>query len=133
MPRAFWLAAMVAMLGFSGSSAQAQGFGPGCGGYGWGAPYSYYQRETIPYFSLHPPVYYSKVVPRTYGYSPFAYPPGTMTPEVQEDKSITLQNPYVKPEEVKAEKTSVKKSAIDGGSAMIQNPFVLPAQRLVRE
>ena len=34
----------------------------------------------IPYYALYPPVYYSYPVARPYGYSPFAYPPGTMTP-----------------------------------------------------
>ena len=36
--------------------------------------------EGVPYFALFPPVYYSYRVPRTYGYSPFAYPPGILTP-----------------------------------------------------
>jgi hypothetical protein len=36
----------------------------------------------VPYFAAFPPVYYSYPVPRTYGYSPFAYPPGVMTPDV---------------------------------------------------
>ncbi len=37
---------------------------------------------TPPYFALHPPVYYSCPVPRSYGYSPYAYPPCVQTPEV---------------------------------------------------
>jgi hypothetical protein len=49
--------------------------------YGWGCGYqSIYSTDTVPYFSLHPPVYYSHRVARTYGYSPFAYPPGVLTP-----------------------------------------------------
>src|ERR1700742_789907 len=38
--------------------------------------------NNVPYYALHPPVYYSYPVPRTYGYSPFAYPPSVMTPDV---------------------------------------------------
>jgi hypothetical protein len=37
---------------------------------------------TPPYFALHPPVYYSCPVPRSYGYSPYAYPGCVMTPDV---------------------------------------------------
>lgn len=72
---------------FSTNSAQAQGpfCGPswGCGG-GINYPYGLYGSRVneVPYFSMFPPVYYSMPVPRTYGWSPFAYPPGTMTPEV---------------------------------------------------
>jgi hypothetical protein len=53
-----------------------------------------------PYFALHPPVYYSAPIPRTYGYSPFAYPPGVMTPELQLGEVTqpeTMHNPYVTP------------------------------------
>jgi hypothetical protein len=35
-----------------------------------------------PYYALHPPVYYSYPVPRSYGYSPFAYPGCVPTPDV---------------------------------------------------
>ena len=35
-----------------------------------------------PYFALHPPVYYSCPVPRSYGYSPYAYPGCVETPQV---------------------------------------------------
>lgn len=41
-----------------------------------------YGQDYIPYFSRHPPVYYSYPVPRAYGFSPYAYPPGTPTPEL---------------------------------------------------
>lgn len=72
-------------------------------GYPWGsyfgyAPgYSYYSQDYIPYYALHPPVYYSYPVPRTYGYSPFAYPPTVMTPEVSIDgvsSPAVIENPY---------------------------------------
>jgi hypothetical protein len=47
----------------------------------WGYAHpSIYSTSSVPYFSLHPPVYYSYRVARTYGYSPFAYPPGVLTP-----------------------------------------------------
>ena len=61
-------------------------------------------------------------MPRTYGYSPFAYPLGTPTPEI----TITdvapkmMINPYVprsQPSAATTEKTA-------GGPLMILNPFV---------
>lgn len=80
-----------------------RGFNNGFGGLGWGGGYDccdfaelYRQLyNNLPYFALHPPVYYSEPVPRTYGYSPFAYPPGVMTPEVCAPQPVTINNPYV--------------------------------------
>lgn len=51
-----------------------------------------YSSLPLPYYSLHPPVYYSYRVARTYGYSPFAYPPGVMTPGREPSRSAVLQN-----------------------------------------
>lgn len=62
-------------------------------GYG----YNIYGMDSVPYFALHPPVYYSRPVPRSYGWSPFAYPPGVLTPE-EEVKPVQPQlyrNPHV--------------------------------------
>jgi len=80
------------------STTQAQN-GTSYGGVGYGYyPFFGYnrgQQQYIPYFALHPPVYYSQPVARPYGYSPFAYPPGTVTPEPAEPKSELTINPYV--------------------------------------
>jgi hypothetical protein len=72
------------------------GFLGGGGGCGWDIAELYHQLyNNLPYFALHPPVYYSCPVPRTYGYSPFAYPPGTMTPDVNfAAVPVTVNNPY---------------------------------------
>ena len=51
----------------------------------YGSPYSLGQIPVPPYFSLHPPVYYSQPVARSYGYSPYAYP-GTMPYEYFSDE-----------------------------------------------
>jgi hypothetical protein len=61
-----------------GSAAKAQ-WGGGYGGFG--LPYSAYTLNVPPYFALFPPVYYSHVTPRPYGFSPFAYPGFMITPE----------------------------------------------------
>jgi hypothetical protein len=45
--------------------------------YGYGGYYQPgYSQDYAPYFALHPPVYYSYRIARTYGDSPFPYPPG---------------------------------------------------------
>ncbi|HEY2883524.1 MAG TPA: hypothetical protein VGJ15_13850 [Pirellulales bacterium] len=77
--------------------AKAQGYCGGYGGCGINFPYGLYGSRVndVPYFAMFPPVYYSMPVPRTYGWSPFAYPPGTMTPEVEADSPEELVNPYV--------------------------------------
>jgi len=121
-------------LALTAATAQAQFGSPnGCGPYGgywFGAPYTFYQQQDVPYFALHPPVYYSLPVPRTYGYSPFAYPPGTMTPEIAGGGPIEIRNPYVVPEKP-APKDSHDKAAPDssrGKSTKVQilvNPYVV--------
>jgi hypothetical protein len=91
--------ALAALVVWSASTASGQA--PYCGGWGAGCginyPYGLYgsRVDEVPYFSMFPPVYYSVPVPRTYGWSPFAYPPGTMTPEVTVDNPQEIINPYV--------------------------------------
>ncbi len=92
-----WLVGAVLLLGSAcASEAKAQflsGGGYGLGFFNYGNT-GYMDR--IPYYALYPPVYYSYPVARTYGYSPFAYPPGTMTPEVRPQvKAAEYINPFV--------------------------------------
>lgn len=101
--------AAIVLVVFSSSSVQAQwpcGVGgsqyPGYGLYNsslfGGSPYSLGQIPTPPYFALHPPVYYSAPFPRTYGYSPFAYPGTKETPEMAPVAAAKMiENPHVKP------------------------------------
>ena len=87
------ICAAVVLAFVSASASTAKAGGPcGCG---WGN-YSVYVQDRIPYFAQHPPVYYSYVVPRPYGYSPYAYPETVMTPErPPAAKPATLINPFV--------------------------------------
>ena len=69
---------MAALTASSASTAKAQGFGNlglsylyGYGGFNAGYSQSVYN-SSLPYFSLHPPVYYGKRYTRPYGVSPFA-------------------------------------------------------------
>jgi len=103
-------------------------------------PYNYHElyrtiprpfgNSILPYFSLYPPVYYSHSVPRPYGYSPFALPPGMQPAEALAgpvNNSEEIINPYVKPDATEpAEATGdgqVKADAIST-SKLIVNPYV---------
>lgn len=123
--RKFIFVAALAVAGvataFQCSEAEAQSpfLGGGCyGGYGFGQ-YSIYSTESIPFYWRYSPVYYSMPVPRTYGYSPFAYPPGVQTPEVIIEPEMTI-NPYVPRDNSSAEPTGRVTSQVK----RIQNPFV---------
>lgn len=116
------------------------GFGIAVGGgeYGWDIAELYRELyNNLPYFALHPPVYYSEPVPRTYGYSPFAYPPGVMTPElVGESQPVTINNPYVPPTtpaspEIKPSDRSASTSSAPEPLVII-NPFVTPASSVAK-
>ncbi|MBA4017349.1 MAG: hypothetical protein C0483_09260 [Pirellula sp.] len=90
------LLSLVALLVAAGSAAEADAQ------WGWqGYPqfygrnvYTVYDQDRLPYFSLHPPVYYSRPVPRTYGYSPFAYPGIVKTPDLPVGEPQIVVNPY---------------------------------------
>ncbi len=122
---------VLGLLALSGSSASAQGWG-GMNGLGWGywgGPlYGFANREYLPYYSLFPPVYYSAPVPRSYGYSPFAYPPGTMTPEVEVVQPAEIINPHV-PQSSKG--NGIKRAPVEHTTMapkVIHNPYVQGSQ-----
>lgn len=87
-----------------------------------------------PYFAVHPPVYYTYPVGRTYGYSPFAYSGDTPTPEVAPPKPQEILNPHVKPDaksDAKPDELPKKKTAagttgkVTAAPLVVRNPFVL--------
>jgi hypothetical protein len=115
------------------STAKAQflsGGGYGLGFFNYGNTGVYFER--IPYYALYPPVYYSYPVARTYGYSPFAYPPGTMTPNAPPAAAATYINPYVKRKQPVATE-AVDKTVTRGNRGRVRvaqthiNPFVQQA------
>jgi hypothetical protein len=114
--QAAWPAACGSGLG--GPSAY-----PGYGLYNsswWGgSPYSLGQIPMPPYFSLHPPVYYSCPVPRSYGYSPFAYPGSTPTPEISVQAEV-VENPHVEPAS-----TTPRLDQTARTWRMVHNPFAI--------
>jgi hypothetical protein len=100
--------------------------------YWGGSIYTSGVRGLPPYFSLFPPVYYSYPVPRTYGYSPFAYPLGSPTPEVTitDAQPQIMINPYVPPSQPSATSHSGKTA---GGPLTIINPYVESRVDLAQE
>jgi len=97
-------------------------------GYGFGSldAYSFLYRSrrlpVPPYFALHPPVYYSYPVPRSYGHSPFPYPGTYRTPEIEfaKPEKKTLINPYVKQKEDDEPKVT---STTGVAPQVVTNPF----------
>lgn len=123
----------VVCLSLLATRASASDFGHyACGGWPGYSPYGvsyswWYQRERIPYFALHPPVYYSQPVARPYGYSPFAYPPYVLTPEVTSvpAEPVMIPNPYVPQEPAKQEPAKQAKPEASAQAPLtILNPFV---------
>ena len=96
--RFFSVLLAIACSGCLTSTAAAQCFGTGYGtGYfDVGRLYQQLRIAQVPYFAAFPPVYYSHPVPRTYGYSPFAYLPHVQTPEIVESvQPQEIVNPHV--------------------------------------
>ncbi|MGD9636098.1 MAG: hypothetical protein AB7G28_17770 [Pirellulales bacterium] len=115
------------------------GWGGWGGGWGWDMGYLYNQLDyNVPYFAAHPPVYYSYPVPRTYGYSPFAYPPGVMTPDVmigEEVKPVEIVNPYVPKEQQQAagvDQSAEHRNSTEPQPLVIMNPFVAGAKSIAQ-
>lgn len=76
------LACLVA-LAFTADTCHGQAWNPSPLNYWYSyyaGPYGPIAQRGIPHFAAFPPVYYSHVVPRPYGYSPYAYVPGVVTP-----------------------------------------------------
>jgi hypothetical protein len=91
------------------------------GNSGWLGGYSPWlsDLERLPYFALHPPVYYSHPVPRTYGYTPFASLPDLTIFEARQADPVTIRNPYVASSGAAAEAI-----AASGAPLVVRNPFV---------
>lgn len=84
-----------------------------------------------PYFAIHPPVYYDRIVRRAYGISPYAVPPGVM-PVENTIPSIpkAVSNPFYKgPQPAKSKDQSrpttksVNHSTRESGVKFIANPY----------
>ena len=132
--------------GVLGPDGNAGGADAGLVGNVYRAPATLYSLGRVPvppYFSLHPPVYYSYPVPRTYGYSPYAYPGTVMTPEiVSPAAALPIENPHMhndhmhkdlEGEEVPASPAPRKTNTSPLAGRMIFNPFFADGARVVAE
>ena len=131
------MAALFLVVAVLAVASDAQAYNWFWGGNPYGVNRMYRTDREIPYFAEHPPVYYSHIVPRSYGQSPYAYWPGPFQPMINPEP-IFVPNPYVPgPEEIQGEevepapakkkKTSLDKSASvrrSGGPAVVLNPYV---------
>jgi hypothetical protein len=132
----FAAAAIATAFSFCGSTAKAQspflgpGFGNGCcgGGYlgsNFTGLYGLGKIPVPPYFSLHPPVYYSVPVPRPYGYSPYALWPGMEPVEtIALPQAEEVLNPHVNEEIEAPEASATGHVAAAHQPQWILNPFV---------
>lgn len=80
--------------------------------------------ERVPYYAVYPPVYYSFPVARPYGYSPFAYPPGTLTPEPTQLPGPVIENQFVP----KKPASYLKPNRVTAAPLRILNPYVAATQ-----
>jgi hypothetical protein len=69
-------------------------YGNRYGGLNGGGIFTRRRLEEPPYFAKFPPVYYSHIVKRPYGVSPFAAPSGIMPVEMTIPSPMTMKNPY---------------------------------------
>lgn len=149
MKRLLLLAAAIAVVAFvTESNANAQGyingyqFGTGVAAsdfYGGRRPFNRgffgfrdfdriqtrVRPESQPYFAVNPPVYYSHIVKRPYGVSPFPAPAGIAPVEMQFVPAVpvTIKNPYVG--EVAPAKVPAKpKTKTDEKTTWVPNPYL---------
>jgi hypothetical protein len=105
-------------------------------GYGFGTGFAYgfpamgrgcYQREDIPYFAKFPPVYYSNIVRRPYGVSPYAVPPGIAPVEMAVPavtrEPLTIVNPFYKEQPVNE---AAESTALDLQNTIPPSPLIAP-------
>jgi len=118
--RTIWLVvAVLAALSVANAAMAAHGPYYGYAGYGYGPWWSYgfpaktVVNSTLPYYSVFPPVYYSYPVARPYGYSPYAYPPGTPTPSKHVSAPVKVRNVF-----------AAGRKQAEAGPKRIKNPFV---------
>lgn len=108
-------------VGFSG----IDGIGNGLFARGFSTP-----RQQPPYFAQFPPVYYSRIVKRPYGISPYAAPPGIAPVEmsVPVPAAVTIKNPFfgsdVAPASNASEKASKPEEAGNKVTTWTSNPYI---------
>ena len=116
-------------LNQSGSGSFGGGAFGGGGFFGRGFGRSANRIAAPPYFAQFPPVYYSGIVKRPYGISPFAAPAGITPVELSHVPPTPqhVKNPYFNPEvqaqPIAEEKTEKAAPSVDGKTTWIVNPY----------
>lgn len=90
------------------------------GWYGGNGYYSNYSQESVPYYAVNPPVYYSYPVARTYGLYPFPYSAEVATatcPAVAPEPKLVI-NRFVE------QKLTADSNSFERQPLRITNPFV---------
>jgi len=148
MKRMLILAVAVVALVFTTTDASAQSYNNGYAfGTGVGQAFSGNlggsRFSAPPYFAQHPPVYYSGIVRRPYGISPYAAPPGIKPVElsvpVQAAQPLTIRNPFVNqsmPASTESQPVRTKKADVkimNNKTTWVKNPFYVPEVEAVAQ
>jgi hypothetical protein len=102
----------------------------GFGGLGLLGPFNSVRRvEEPPYFAKFPPVYYSGIVKRPYGISPYAAPAGIAPVEMSIPVPTTVKNKYFHSNVAPVSKAAETKQTIESTedkstSAWVSNPYI---------
>ena len=103
-----------------GFGIRGQGFcGQGCRG-------GISSRDDLPYFAKFPPVYYSNIVARPVGISPFAAPSGIRPVELDYApvKEVTKKNPFYDSKAHPVKATPKKAQSLKQKTTWIANPYM---------
>lgn len=126
------LPAAALAVALAANTASADCFGNGIGNCSFGNLNAYGASGTLygsgylyvpPYFSVHPPVYYSHQYYRPYGWTPYAQP-SFISPVVLRPEPRMVVNPHVEVKEVKKPKTENTAQA-----ETILNPYFVKASK----
>ena len=86
----------------------------------------YTAREQLPYFAKFPPVYYSHIVKRPYGVSPYAAPAGIAPVELNfaAPVPVTVKNPFFEKKVLPVKAPEKPAAEPEMKSTWIANPFL---------
>lgn len=90
-----------------------------------------FRREKPPYFATFPPVYYSGVVKRPYGVSPYAAPSGIAPVEMYSPVAapISITNPFFNQEVAPVKAPTQPQPQSDENVTWRSNPYLAPVAR----
>lgn len=138
MKRLLVLSMAVAAMAIVGETANAQSYLDGYQfGAGLGARYGMCRNtiERQPYFAENPPVYYSHIVKRGYGVSPYPAPSGIAPIEMAAPAVVvplSVKNPFFQPQIEQASGQDSDQPATDNKTTWIVNPHAHRGETVAR-